>query len=234
MKKLTWADGILPVLDFETTGVGVENDRVIQAALILEASGGYILPGSLITYVNPGAEALERMAPEATAQHGITKELILEQGVDSLEVFLEIHSMLIAIHRLGLPLVAYNLPFDWRVLHYECRRHGLPDPPPLRLVDALLLDYKVDKYRKGSRKLTALAEHYEVELKDAHHAGADCVATAEVLRRILKIFSRLRAYTLDDLYRLQKKWFDKWKEDRNRYWASIGKDARIDHSWPGM
>lgn len=233
MKLLQWYEGILPVLDFETTGVDVEKDRVIQAALVFEAPGGYVLPSSIITYVDPGEEALQQMPQAAIDTHCITPEMARE-GRASDFVFMNILSLLQAIANLGLPLLIYNAPFDWRILHYECRRHRLPDPPPLAIIDPLLIDYRMDKYRKGSRKLSALAEHYGVELKNAHIAEADCVATAEVFRRMLKWYPHLRDYTPSKLVELQMKWFEIWKRDRNRYWASQGDDRRIEHSWPGM
>lgn len=234
MKHLTWAEGILPVLDFETTGVDVQNDRVIEAALIFEAPGGYLLPSSLTAYVNPGEEALTRMSLQAIETHNLKPELILDQGKDSLTVFLKMQSLLVAISHLGLPLVGFNVPFDWRLLHYEFRRHGLLDPPPLWLLDVYLLDQKLDKYRKGSRKLSAVAEHYGVGLVDAHTADADCVATAETLRRMLKRYPRFATYQLEEMYLMQQKWFETWKQDRNAYWEREGKDSRIDHCWPGM
>ncbi|HOP53919.1 MAG TPA: exonuclease domain-containing protein [Bacillota bacterium] len=234
MRRLTWAEGIFPVLDFETTGLDLQNDRVIQAALILEALGGYILPGSIVTYVNPGEEAIRRMEHKAVETHGITQEIVRVQGRDSQEVFQSINSILQAIYILGLPLLIYNAPFDWRFVHYELRRHNLPEPPPLKLIDPLVIDYRVDKYRKGSRKLSDVARHYGVELTHAHDAQADCVATAETFRKMLKAYPRLAEYSLDELHRLQELWFARWRNDRNRYWASQGREDRIDYGWPGI
>ena len=234
MRELTWAESIFPVLDFETTGIDPQNERVIQAALILEAPGGYVLPGSIVTYVNPGEEAIQRMEHKAVETHGITQEIIRVQGRDSYEVFKCISTTLQAIYSLGFPLLIYNAPFDWRFIHYELQRHNLPAPPPLKLIDPLVIDYQVDKYRKGSRKLSDVARHYGVELTHAHDAQADCVATAETFRRMLKAYPRLAGYTLDELHRLQELWFTRWRDDRNKYWASQGREDHIDHGWPGI
>jgi len=54
--------------------------------------------------------------------------------------------------------------------------------PPI--IDTFVIDKQVDPYRRGSRVLTALAEHWNVELDNAHDATADALAAVEIALRI--------------------------------------------------
>jgi DNA polymerase-3 subunit epsilon len=51
----------------------------------------------------------------------------------------------------GIPVVAYNAPFDFSLLKYEALRHGIPpilEPSPV--IDPLVLDKAHDRFRRAS------------------------------------------------------------------------------------
>jgi len=236
--KLDWYDSVLAVLDFEATGPDPTKDRAVQVALVVEAPGGYVLPHSFFAYINPGEEGFKLMEQsEASSVNNLDRTTLESNGVSPLQAFTTLLIKLNGLVHLNIPLVIYNAVYDWRLFHYECSRLALPKPPSLPIVDPLLIDYQVDKYRKGSRKLVATAQHYRLKVDEAkaHDAVYDCILTAEVARQIVRKYSRLKSYSLQELQRLQRRWYKAWAEARNRYWARIGEDKRIDcMDWPGV
>lgn len=74
---------------------------------------------------------------------------------------------------------------------------------PSPVIDPLVIDKHVDKYRKGKRALHALCAHYGVRLDDAHDARADAVAAARVVRRMGEKHGPVGAMPLEELHILQ-------------------------------
>jgi DNA polymerase III epsilon subunit-like protein len=89
----------------------------------------------------------------------------------------------------GIPVVAYNAPFDFSLLKYEALRHGIPpilEPSPV--IDPLVLDKAHDRFRRGKRTLEAVAAHYAVPLVGAHDAAADAIAAGRVAQALARRF----------------------------------------------
>jgi len=61
-------------LDFETTGVNVKTDRIVQICIIADTNEGLL---EITTIVDPGVE----ISPEATKTHGITNEEASKYGL---------------------------------------------------------------------------------------------------------------------------------------------------------
>ena len=81
-----------------------------------------------------------------------------------------------ALLAVGIPLVVYNAPYDLSLLDRECRRHrveplGYPHP----VIDPLVIDKAVDRYRKGKRTLVAAAERYGVDLDPENDKAVSAV-----------------------------------------------------------
>ena len=140
----SWADR-LTVFDLETTGVDVETARIVTACIaVLDADGSVIDRWDWLA--DPGVEIPEG----ASAIHGITTELARLDGRPTDVVVAEIAQTLRTLAGLGVPLVVYNAPYDLSLLDRECRRNELePLPDPSAVVDPLVLDKAVDRYRKG-------------------------------------------------------------------------------------
>lgn len=168
--------GRLSVFDLETTGVDVDTSRIVSACIaILEADGTVVARWDWLA--DPGIEIPEG----ASAVHGITTERARREGRPSGHVVAEIAQTLRVVGELGMPLVVYNAPYDLTLLDRECRRQGIPTLPlPSAVIDPLVIDKAVDRYRKGKRTLEATAERYGVSLDDAHDAGSDAIAAGRV------------------------------------------------------
>lgn len=99
------------ILDTETTDLDGE---IIEIAIIDAATGHT----RLNTLVDPGTP----IAPEATAVHGITDEMV--HGAPR---WPQLWPRLAPLLHKGTVL-AWNAPFDRGRIHHECVRHGIPTP----------------------------------------------------------------------------------------------------------
>ncbi|MCS5713091.1 exonuclease domain-containing protein [Herbiconiux sp. CPCC 205716] len=198
-----WASR-LAVFDLETTGIDVDTSRVVTANVtLLDDSGAPALRRDWLA--DPGVEIPE----QATAVHGVTTQRARAEGRPAAEVVGEIVAALRAAFDDGYSLVVYNAPYDLTLLHRESLRHGVaPLEGPLPVVDPLVVDKQIDRYRKGKRTLTAAAEHYGVSLVDAHDAGADAIAAGLVARAIGERYAAELDLSPHELHEQQIAWHD--------------------------
>ncbi|MGV2384227.1 MAG UNVERIFIED_CONTAM: 3'-5' exonuclease [Thermobifida fusca] len=198
-----WHLGPLVGFDIETTGINLEQDRVVTAAIIETAADGS--QRTRRTWlVNPGVG----IPPEAVAIHGISTELAVADGIPAPVAVAEITDLLEQVLQSGTPLVIMNAPFDLTILDRECRRYGVV-PLSERLdtvapvIDPLILDRHIDRYRRGKRTLEALCAHYGVPYDGSHEASADAVAAAAVARGIGHAAAHVAALSPRELHELQ-------------------------------
>lgn len=179
----SWYDR-LGVFDLETTGIDTETSRIVSAYVgVLDALGA---PKGVSWLADPGVE----IPAQASAVHGITTERARAEGRDAAEVVAEIVAVLRALLAQGVPVVIYNAAYDLTLLNRECLRYGIePLNDPIPIIDPLVIDRALDRYRKGKRTLEVAAEHYGVELMDAHDAQADAVAAGRVAQAIARKYS---------------------------------------------
>ncbi|WP_288479229.1 3'-5' exonuclease [uncultured Pseudomonas sp.] len=132
-----WLEQDVLVLDTEATGLGEEAQLIEVAVMTL---GGRVL---LDTLVRPTI-AVPR---EATLIHGLT-DADLAQAPRFPEVFARLWPLL-----QGRTVLAYGMPFDYRLLGYNAHLHGLALPPeleretpPVQLVDGTRLHCLMQLY----------------------------------------------------------------------------------------
>ncbi|MFJ6784050.1 3'-5' exonuclease [Streptomyces yangpuensis] len=201
---MSWISGPLVAFDLETTGTDVETDRIVTAAVVrLDPAGAVAAERTWL--LDPGVAIPE----QASAIHGISTQHAREHGVRAASAVEEIARAVAEVLRSGTPLVVMNARYDLSLLDRECRRHGVESITerlggvPAPVIDPLVIDKHVDKYRKGKRALHALCAHYGVSLDDAHDARADAVAAARVVRRIGEKHRPVGLMPLADLHGLQ-------------------------------
>lgn len=225
----TWS-GRLAVFDLETTGVDVDTSRIVSACVaVLEADGSVVSRWDWLA--DPGIPI-----PEAASEvHGITTQRAQEDGRPATLVVAEITQTLRAVFGLGIPLVVYNAPYDLSLLDRECRRHRLePIELPSPVIDPLVIDKALDRYRKGKRTLVAAAERYGVALDDAHDAGADAIAAGRVAQAMARSFPDELELSLPDLHGRQEIWYRTQAASFQDYIRTTKGDADFvaDASWP--
>jgi DNA polymerase-3 subunit epsilon len=192
----------LGVFDLETTGIDVATSRIVSAHVgVIDSTGAVVEERSWLA--DPGVE----IPPQASAVHGITTERARSEGRPAAEVVAEIVGALEDLVARGLAITIYNAPYDLSLLHHEALRHGVtPLHEPVPIIDPLVLDRAVDRYRKGKRTLEAAAMFYGVDLTDAHDAGADAVAAGRVAQALAGRYGEQLAVSGADLHALQVGW----------------------------
>lgn len=207
-----WLSQKIAVIDFETTGLSPENDRVIEVGVVCFDKG--VLSGHRNWLINPGIA----VPAEARAVNKITDEELA--GAPSFVAALpEIAEAL----RGHLP-VAYNAQFDRRFLYAEIERSlqtvASPLPPALEpdvtWIDPLVWARELMQSEK-SKKLTDVAARLGIALDHAHRAAGDAEATGRVL---LALADKLPS-SYGELIRLQTQYAARQEVDfaasRNRF-----------------
>jgi len=164
-------DEPIVVLDFETTGLNTQTDRVIEIGAVKLVGG--TIADSMSVLVNPK----QPLKPKITEITGISDNMLAdketaETAIPALMDFIG-----------DSPIAAHNASFDVAVLKAELRRLGRTFSAPV--LDTLTLSRKLYPEMK-SHKLGSVCKQLGVSLKNAHRAVHDATATAQVLARMYK------------------------------------------------
>lgn len=231
-----WATMPMLAFDIESTGVNAHEDRIVTACIV-EFNHGR--PKAANWLINPGID----IPDEATAVHGITTEHAREHGQDPATAVFEISARLAVWMGHRLPVVAMNAAYDLTMLEAENRRHSCPtlaerlSPKPIGpVIDPFVMDKKVDRYRKGGRKLVDLCTHYGVPLVAAHTAESDAASAVRLARAIIAAHpDAFRGMTVGGLHVAQQQWRREQMLGLRAYFEKNG----IEHdgcnpAWPVM
>lgn len=254
-----WHKTPLCAFDLETTGVDVESDRIVTAAVLGLGGGGS--SDSHEWLADPGIE----IPAEATAVHHITTEHAREHGEPAHDVVDQIAEALAIRVRLGDPIVGHNVPYDLTLLDRECRRHGLQPlldrlgETLLHVLDTRVLDTYCLPYRKrpsetqGARQLITLAQVYALpwEESEAHGCSYDALMSARIVHRIgtlahtprdawpeaIRTARRPRFHHLDGLdlaglHAAQIDWAAEQAAGLEEFFRKTDPEAVVDRSWP--
>jgi DNA polymerase-3 subunit epsilon len=220
-----WHAGPVTGFDLETTGPEPEAARVVTAAVVRRRAE---LPDRDFCWLaDPGCE----IPDEAAAIHGVTTERARAEGRPAREVVSEV----IAALRVATgPVVIFNAAYDLTVLHCEASRLGvLPlDLAGKLIVDPHVLDKMMDRYRRGSRTLTATCEHYGVKLDDAHQAEADALAAMRLAWKLASKYPKLAGQSASALMAMQSRARRAQAAGLEAYFAKIGKPEKVNGDWP--
>ncbi|WP_051172173.1 3'-5' exonuclease [Microbacterium indicum] len=221
----------IAVFDLETTGVDTSTVRIVTAYVgVLDAQGNVSDEASWIA--DPGVE----IPAGAAAVHGFTTERARAEGRPAVEVVGEIVARLREIFAAGIPVVAYNAPFDFSVLKNEAIRHGLdPIADPSPVVDPLVIDKQHDRYRRGKRTLDIVAAHYGVALDDAHEASADAIAAGRVALAQADRYEADLPGSAAELHDQQVGWAAEQAASLTEYFHKVGRmqpHESVSGTWP--
>jgi DNA polymerase III subunit epsilon len=227
-----WAMGEVLGFDFETTGVDRFEDVPVSYALVTIVAGEVV--SELAGLVDPGRD----IPAGATQVHGITTERARDEGMPLSTAIELVTEAVVSASVRGVPLVGMKLDYDLTILDTQSRRHSSGGLHELGwtgpVLDAVVLDRHVDRYRKGSRTLGALCAHYGVTIENAHDATADAVASAKVLVALAALCEEVGEADPAALHQAQIGWHREWAEGYNRWRLGKGMppmDER-DFVWP--
>lgn len=231
----SWIDRPLLGFDTETTGTNVKNDRIVTAALVHSVGPGRENETVATWLINPGVPIPE----QASQIHGISTEHAATHGMAPAEALDEIASLLQEALEKDVPIVAFNGGFDLQILEHELERNGLAplmqrlgrDVAPM--LDPLVIDRGMDRYRKGKRTLTDVLGVYGIEQSGTMHtADVDVSATLDVLRALAEKYPQLADTSLEELHQQQMVWHREWAENFNQFLEKKGKTPDVSTSWP--
>jgi DNA polymerase-3 subunit epsilon len=227
-----WSTREVLGFDLETTGVDRFNDVPVSFALVSVVAGEVV--SSRTGLVDPGRDIPEG----ATEVHGITTERARTEGMPLSDAVALIADAVLEASRHHIPLVGMKLDYDLTMLDTQCRNHfgsglferGWNGP----VLDAVVVDRHLDRYRPGRRTLVALCELYGVDIGTAHDASSDAIASINVLIAMTARYGYLRKAEPTFLHEAQKQWHRRWAENFDEWRRGEGLepiDPR-DHIWP--
>jgi len=165
------------VVDFETTGLNPETDRIVQLAAVIVNGEGHIVD-SFDTIVKPESPAEYQHGAEHI--HGISAEQV-SSGMPLRQALEQLWSI-----SAGNVFTAHNASFDLGFLHAESERVGIEGQVEIH-IDTLELSRRTagtDTTRRHN--LFALCEHYGIKRDQVHDAKSDATATAQLLMHLIK------------------------------------------------
>ena len=163
----------LVVIDCETTGLNVSNNKITEVAAI-RYENDFTPTIAFATLVNPG----KPIPDEASAINGITDEMVEDAPTftsirEQLQDFIE-----------GCNIMGHNLEFDIKFLYAA----GLYFDTNVKYYDMLPLAQKV--LERGTvvtnHKLDTLCRYYKIKRGSAHRALSDCYAEALVFEHLVE------------------------------------------------
>jgi len=227
-----WLETIA-VFDTETTGLNLREDRIVTASLQRLSANGELLDGGNDWVINPGIPIPEI----ASRVHGYYDKDVKDSPTSEIAIP-EILDAINACFAQGIPVLAYNAAYDFTILHYEAKRYGLHPVEFGTVIDPLVIDKTIDKYRKGKRTLAAAAERYNVSLDNAHTAKDDAIAAGHVGLGMLRFFLAQTPKVVpfpnsaQELHEQQAKWADEIEASYAKWRQTDVPDYQPQFGWP--
>ncbi|MEY2699316.1 MAG: hypothetical protein RIQ52_71, partial [Pseudomonadota bacterium] len=165
------------VIDFETTGLSQEFDRIIEVGVVLVRHHQVV--DTFSELMNPG----QQIPSFITELTGITTAMV--KGKPAPESVMPKIAAIIGDN----PCIAHNASFDQRFFNAEMRRAGIGCHPPF-LCSMLLARRLIQDAQ--DHKLGNLINHLGLPRADgmrAHRALADCLMTAELWKYLMQAIS---------------------------------------------
>lgn len=176
------------VLDFETTGLSAEYDRVVEVAAIKFSDKEMV--ETFHTLVNPK----RRIPTNSTKIHGITDSMVKRKP----NIYDILPNLLDFIG--DSTIVAHNARFDMSFLKNTCIRYFKNENYHLgnKVVDTLKLSRNMfpDLH---NHKLGTVAQHIAIKIENAHRSTDDAFATAQIYIEYLNHLEKEKQIKLDNM-----------------------------------
>lgn len=219
--------------DTETTGTQAGKDAIVSSTLVLrDPESGHDGDAMGAWIVNPHRP----MNPQASEVNGFTDAFLAEHGQEPEEALETMAALIAQAQSKRIPLLAYNAPFDVRMLDGDLRRWKLqgieertahlrsPLDGSLLAVDPLVLDRTVSK-RSGKRTLSHTTAYYGIEPQgDFHDATADTVAAVDLIAPMTTLHPQLGRIPMGELMQWQRQAHAAWRDSFNQWLERRGRE----------
>lgn len=193
------------LIDTETTGF---KKPVFAVEIAAQKMQGWEKTGKPFRrMINHGCE----IPSEASRVNGYTREILERDGDPPEQVYRDFSEYVD-----GLPVVAYNLSYDWdQVLIPEWRRLNIDPIGQKGLCAYKLTERLLDPVPAGNCKLQTLRQYFKLPERGAHTALGDVDTVADLMFDILRPIANQRG--LDTWEKLEKFVSSEWYPSRIRF-----------------
>lgn len=166
-RRVEKADNDFVIIDIETTGLSVENDKILEIGAIRIVNGKTVEEYERLIAVKT------EIAQNISELTGITQEQVKENGKPINEVLPSFMDFV-----KGSEVAGYNVNFDHDFLLAECSRQGI-DITKIKFTDVMTI---VKSKLKGMRSynLESVAKRLGITTKQQHRALSDCYLLYQV------------------------------------------------------
>ena len=170
------------LVDTETNGI---SDPVFVVDLAAQRMAGWEPVGEPYqVLLNQNID----IPPEASRVNGYTREILERDGVSAVSAYDGLRA-----YCGDVPVVSYNLEFDWdRVLVPEWRRLGIQTIGSRGLCALKFAQRLLDPVPAGNCKLQTLRQFYRLPERGAHSALGDVMTVVDLIRKVLRPIAETR------------------------------------------
>jgi DNA polymerase-3 subunit epsilon len=181
------------VLDTETTGLDIINDRILSIGAICIVNNNIDVADSFEIYLKQAA-----FKAETVEIHGILKEGKLKKlsEAEALENFIDFIGNAV--------LVAHHAAFDIEMINTALKRMELPKLKN-KTIDTGILYKKLEGKKDNHFNLDVLCKEFHIPKHDRHTAAGDAFITALLFLKIISKLKKERNLHYSDLFRVTGK-----------------------------
>ncbi|MFZ2284885.1 MAG: 3'-5' exonuclease [Lutibacter sp.] len=181
------------VLDTETTGLDIINDRILSIGAICIVNNNIDVADSFEIYLKQAA-----FKAETVEIHGILKEgkLAKLSEAEAIENFIDFIGNAV--------LVAHHTAFDIEMINAALKRMDLPKLKN-KTIDTGILYKKLEGKKDSHFNLDVLCKEFNIPKHDRHTAAGDAFITALLFLKIISKLKKERNLHYSDLFRVTGK-----------------------------
>nr|WP_297914106.1 3'-5' exonuclease [uncultured Allomuricauda sp.] len=187
------------VIDTETTGFDLKNDRILSIGALRLRNGEIKAKEAFEVFLKQSTFDARTVEIHGILKKGPRNRISEIAGMEKLLVFLK-----------NSVIVAHHVGFDVGMVNQALRRNGLPKLMNPKLDTAILFNKSLPRTKRktnGHYSLDALCEAFEIPKTDRHTALGDAYITAIAF---LQILEKLKPASLEQLLKKDRFW-EFWK-----------------------
>lgn len=230
-------------LNIQTTGLDIRTARIVEFGAAVATDEGKIV-GVRRSIVDSG----EPIPADAERVHHITSHTAANEGIATSEALDHLNRMLLWSVSLNHPIAMFNAPYGLSIIRQEAKRADAGELLTLldeiKVIDPLIIDKEVDKFRSGPRTLDDLINLYGFpwEGEEVNDPGEfeESIAVSQAMKAAalavgLMRHPRIEQHSPHELHDQQVEWAKEQKSGLARAYKKkrqYGKAEEVDYGWP--